>query len=344
MIEDNLKDTDGYLHLYPDCVLVSGYTKDCIYDMTRSIYFYINHSTTEIIKVLKFKSIKNFLSTSSLAVKEATESIINFILDNQLGFIDKFSLYNETYISNLSPIRLPYSKIQNISILNAEKIVSQKSLTDVVEYAEERNIPSLNLLFNEEIVNLIDIYRFTTSIISATTIQYICFYIPFSESLFITSKSLLLDFSICEIVLYNSESNIKLNVGENDNAITLTTLQKNEILYGNYDGFVYKSCFKPIKLLYYISKKENSFWANRALLNLSDTGKINEKDIISKPKYSNVSKTQINVCKDCQHRFMCVDKRVPEKSMSRGYYLKGECGYNPYTDTWIGDNKYSNPF
>ena len=51
-------------------------------------------------------------------------------------------------------------------------------------------------------------------------------------------------------------------------------------------------------------------------------------------KYWNVTKDQIEVCKDCEFRYICTDCRafveVPENQFSKPL----KCGYNPYTNIW----------
>jgi SPASM domain peptide maturase of grasp-with-spasm system len=51
-------------------------------------------------------------------------------------------------------------------------------------------------------------------------------------------------------------------------------------------------------------------------------------------KYWNITKDQIEVCKDCEFRHICTDCRAytedPENMLSKPL----KCGYNPYTNVW----------
>jgi SPASM domain peptide maturase of grasp-with-spasm system len=51
-------------------------------------------------------------------------------------------------------------------------------------------------------------------------------------------------------------------------------------------------------------------------------------------KYWHISKDEIEVCKDCEFRYICTDCRayLSEPSNERSKPLK--CGYNPYTGEW----------
>ena len=57
---------------------------------------------------------------------------------------------------------------------------------------------------------------------------------------------------------------------------------------------------------------------------LSDA--INEKEF---KKYWTISKDKINVCKDCEFRYICTDCRAFVESK---YDKPLKCGYDPYTN------------
>lgn len=47
-------------------------------------------------------------------------------------------------------------------------------------------------------------------------------------------------------------------------------------------------------------------------------------------KYWNLSKDYIDICQDCEYRYICADCRPLAKSL----YSRGECAYNPYLGKW----------
>jgi len=55
-------------------------------------------------------------------------------------------------------------------------------------------------------------------------------------------------------------------------------------------------------------------------------------------KYWNITKDQIEICKDCEFRYICTDYRAYterthfEKDIDLSKPLK--CGYDPYTNKW----------
>lgn len=51
-------------------------------------------------------------------------------------------------------------------------------------------------------------------------------------------------------------------------------------------------------------------------------------------KYWNVTKDQIEVCKDCEFRYICTDCRAYIENPEDMYSKPLKCGYNPYTCEW----------
>lgn len=59
--------------------------------------------------------------------------------------------------------------------------------------------------------------------------------------------------------------------------------------------------------------------------------------IISLPKCSNlwnITKDQIEVCKNCEFRYICPDNRIPLKRKENDYYHQTDCNYDPYKNKW----------
>ena len=53
-----------------------------------------------------------------------------------------------------------------------------------------------------------------------------------------------------------------------------------------------------------------------------------------------ISKDQIDVCKDCEFRYMCTDCRAFIKDPSNPYSQPAKCPYNPYICLWEGQDGY----
>jgi len=65
--------------------------------------------------------------------------------------------------------------------------------------------------------------------------------------------------------------------------------------------------------------------------------------IVERPEfqtYWRVSKEMIDVCKECEFRFMCMDNRIPQPRASETWFHEKECPYNPYICKWKGEEGY----
>ncbi len=68
--------------------------------------------------------------------------------------------------------------------------------------------------------------------------------------------------------------------------------------------------------------------------NIKDT-KLSE--VIDKPgfkEYWDINKDQIDVCRDCEFRYVCTDNRAYLEDPEDIYSKPLKCGYNPYTGEW----------
>jgi hypothetical protein len=52
------------------------------------------------------------------------------------------------------------------------------------------------------------------------------------------------------------------------------------------------------------------------------------------------TKDKTSVCGDCEHRYMCMDPRVPDQRADGTWYHVTECPYNPYICKWKGGGGY----
>ncbi len=54
-----------------------------------------------------------------------------------------------------------------------------------------------------------------------------------------------------------------------------------------------------------------------------------------------IKKDNIEVCKDCEFRYMCIDCRCFIKDKSNIYSQPSKCKYNPYIGKWEGEKGYT---
>jgi SPASM domain peptide maturase of grasp-with-spasm system len=75
-------------------------------------------------------------------------------------------------------------------------------------------------------------------------------------------------------------------------------------------------------------------------------GNIFEDDveqIVNSPDFQklwHIKKDEIDVCKDCEFRYICTDCRCFIKDSNNIYSQPAKCGYNPYIAKWQNEDGY----
>lgn len=60
--------------------------------------------------------------------------------------------------------------------------------------------------------------------------------------------------------------------------------------------------------------------------------KVTEKETFS--NFFSIKKDDIDICKDCEYRYICTDCRAYTNSEEHHYSKPAKCSYNPYNGTW----------
>ena len=68
--------------------------------------------------------------------------------------------------------------------------------------------------------------------------------------------------------------------------------------------------------------------------NIKNTTLVEAIEKINFKKFWNISKNQIEVCKDCEFRHICTDCRAFTENPEDHYSKPLKCGYSPYTNKW----------
>jgi len=70
---------------------------------------------------------------------------------------------------------------------------------------------------------------------------------------------------------------------------------------------------------------------------------ITLEEALNKPGFKDlwgIRKDDIDVCKDCEFRYMCTDCRCIIKNPDDIYSQPAKCGYNPYIAKWSKEGGY----
>lgn len=333
-----------YFNLFSDIIITKGASRILISDLQRNISEIFPLELFYVIEELSIKSIEQILSNYDLESKLLFEEYIEFLLEEEYGFIT----YDD-WDKNFIPYSLSHyepSKINDV-FLEFDDFSIFKKIKQSIENLGIRylSIYSSRKILIEEILKI-------ELIFDNTSLEGIEIYCPYHEEINDNSlKVLNKNFKrIYSLVFYNC--NVKFHDFTEDSVFTFTednlNIKKCGIVDLKYfttnipkiiESKNYNSClFKKIG----IDSKGNIKNCPAFEESYGNINKNSLEDVINIEnfkKYWNLTKKEIEVCKDCEFRYICTDCRaytekthVNKDGLDISKPLK--CGYNPYIAEW----------
>lgn len=336
---------NSYLIIYSCCILVKGAKKSIIIDLQRNSIYRFDSSWVKYLRMLKNTCYSQILnSANDLEEKENIECLKSFLLENELGFFTdtpesfpdiQFNISENnqnienaiidinndfTYVAatlfKLNAVKCKYLQIRIFTKCNFDNIMKLLKEIEkyeflytelIIQYAEDLSIKNFNIFFQ-------------------------------------TSRSLQI------IYVYNSPTCRKIEIGSQETKLKTVYFTTQEILNVCDCGNISKKAF-TIPNLSLLSQrvKYNSCLYKKIAIDSNGVikkcpsldkcfGKITDCDLtdILKnnlfKKLETISKDKIEICKDCEYRYLCTDCRA--YTVSDIYSKPLKCKYNPYLAIW----------
>jgi len=337
----------NYIHLFSCCVPVKGMSQSIICDLQRRSYEIIPNSLFDILSNLNIENcfenlIQQFDDDED---KETFKSYINFLDENEFIFIDDTNIDILTNI-NLEEFDLPC--IISNSIIDYDYSYEIELLNAVINQLDKLRCQAIELRFfklkSKKVIPEI-LKKFED-----TGIRSISIVMPFVKGM---NKKYFEELSINqprirEISLFE--------VFDNDldflkNSIYPIYLLEDDLINVKKCGFISDKSFYINIQNFTESKKYNSCLNKKLSIdtkgNIKNCPSLSEsfgsiinssieeaiKDVNFK-KYWNINKDQIEVCKDCEFRYICTDCRAYVDNPEDLYSKPLKCGYSPYNNEW----------
>lgn len=335
-----------YFNLFSNIFVTKGATRILISDLQRNISELMPLELDEIIEELKNNSIENIIEMYDEDSKQLFEEYLNFLLEKEYGFISNkdldrnfppmsFEFHDSSKISNI------FIELDNISIL--EKIkesIESLDIKHLVIYCKKY------LSFKE--IKQIDKY-FETSVLSG--IELFLHYhegvnLDFIEKLNLeTGRIYSLVFYNCEKNPFKPKDKYRFVVNFIKEEVKINSCGKVDLKYFNtnlpkvLEAINHNSCLHKKISIDSRGSIRNCPSMPQRFGNIKDT---TLEEALSHPdfkKYWNLTKDSIEVCKDCEFRYICTDCRAyTERTHTNAEGLDTskplKCGYNPYTGEW----------
>lgn len=328
-----------YYNLFSSCSLTKGSNSSCLFDLDKSTYCSIPNELFDILKqkvnILISDLNKNYSSDDINTIQD----YLNFFIDNKFIYtsrvkqissydIDEDKFYSsydiEDLIIDINNIKDLYSVFENDRIPNLIETIQIRLFVDISYY--ELNC-IISFLYSKGIINVEILLRYN---------------VLFSEDEYI---KIFKEYDIIsKLVIMGAPKNKYL---VNQNVIQIQTALSNN----KQCGVVSENLFSP-NIRTFLSSKSNNSCLNRKISidvngdikncpsmtfsygNIKDTS-LNE--VIIRDDFKNlwsITKDQIDVCRDCEYRYICTDCRAYLETPNDKYSKPLKCGYDPYTGEW----------
>jgi len=342
--------TKPYFRLFADCIPVKGASRSAICDVSRKNIKFIPNLFYEILIENKTKSVNELKAFYKHEYDQGidqyfqalTEEAWGFWCDNPQSFPDidltwEFPAVISNAIIDINEhSKHDYHKLctelnelgcQALQFRIYEKMSLEK-LAEHLSYFDQSRLRSIEILlkYSEEIntqalLNLVKIHQRIVEIIihSAPTDETV----PLSDyHQIIYTTNPLNDHSFCGVIKkndfilnlelfseaqhFNSCLNRKISIDVNGEIRNCPSMKQS---FGNFKTTTFREVLE-----------QDSF-----------------KEVWS------IKKDQIDICKDCEFRYICTDCRAHTEDPTNKYAKPAKCAYNPYTTEWETAPEFSKP-
>jgi len=346
-----MKSVEKFLYrqfkLNPDTIPVRGIQRSTLCDMGRYEYHLIPNAMYKILTFNGNSTIANIInkySEGSKDVEEIIKEYFQFLIDTELIFFTENS-------ENYKTIELDWD--YPAFITNAIIDLGQSSEIDfrnIFSQLTDLGCTHLQLRFfknesNFEVKEIINHLK-DTRIISIEMI------LPFQETKDLENWNNLIDtFSRIKYFQFYNAPVYKVLRESTYNGMGHIVWVENNILDENCCGVIFPHYFTTNIFVFAEAQKHNTCLNRKIAIdaegNIKNCPSMKEsygnikdttlREALSKPgfkKYWNINKDQIEVCKDCEFRYICTDCRAYLEDPENSYSKPLKCGYNPYTCEW----------
>lgn len=327
-----MKKHNKIIRLASNCFFVKGVNKNLLIDFQNNEWYHVDFDLEEgdvDVSILK-KSDLDYLMERQILIQIPSELKDNFPRISttfEIPSTIEFAIIDRNSQSDYSVRRALIwldSLLVKFCQLRFYSSVTIFDIMEILEITKESNIESIDLLlpFSDELLNF------------------------FEQKLELYPK-------LTSIVFHSSY----LNKNELSNYEKRRLLMKEPILSSNSCGIVHPSFFSAtkkhiLKSMNYNSclykkigididgKIKNCPSMNDSMGNISDLDSMTTVLSDLETDYWNIKKDDVEICKDCEFRYICFDCRV---KVEHKYARPKTCIYNPYTNKWKGQKEYTEP-
>lgn len=335
------------LKLFANCVPVKGKNRSVICDLQRNslklipndLYFLLEKYDGYTVKEIKKAYDNNF--------DEIIDEYVDLLIGNEFAF---FTSNPQLFPNLIMQWDAPFDVTNSIIDFDSK---SEYNILKAIEQIDQLNCKHIQIrLFtenNEIIQKILEFLNELKSIIHSVDILT-----PNSGKNMDHWKNLMNNFPrLNQLILSDNSKNVSQVLYEVESRKIISI--QNEVNSAAHCGIIDSKYF-AVNIPNFTESKRNNSCLN-SKISIDKNGDIRNcpsmpdsygnikdttlKEAINNPdfkKYWNVTKDQIDVCKDCEFRYVCTDCRAyTERSIFKediDLSKPLKCGYNPYTNEW----------
>jgi len=349
------RQVDKYLFLFADVIPVRGLQQATINDLTRNKVEIIPNTYFDLIQEFEQNPINVVYEAYNESSKKEITKFIDFIINGEYGdFFDSnenFPKIEENWDS--------FNSIEN-AILDIGNDISE--IENILLQLIKLKTPFVQIRIYENSINLDELSRLL-ALLQETTVEGVELLLKFDKKYNISDYTKFFEDNITLAALIVHSANIekKVNVlfGYKGNNKKIINSVKQEVQFTKQKINSAKAC-GIISTKYFCVNNVRDFMHNNlcnSCLNkkisididgnikncpsmIKSFGNIRNtplEDVLSNPEFKrlwHITKDQIEVCKDCEFRYICTDCRAFLENPDNIYSKPLKCGYNPMTCEW----------
>ncbi len=326
--------------------LVIGRFRSCFYDIQKNKVYFLPSKFAKILKKHNKKNHYNDLKTIYNDNVDLFEYYEQILLENEIIFHTNAP----SQFCNLPTEWFEPSHVTNVILKIDNKNLGERHFQNLFNKIDLLGCQAIEFRILDQLE--INDFKLIAEHINRSKIS--SFYLVFFDNWY--------DISVLKNIAYLSPKIININIyNSNTEKVESINISKFYIPVSYHSKPVKNYLHNPVvsltnlNLKSFTESKNYNLYFNRKLIinpdgSIFDFTSQNKKNIFdlsiddikkkNYTKYWKIHKDLIDVCKDCEFRYMCVDSRIPVLRKDKSYYYPQECNYNPYIAKWKGEKGF----
>ncbi|WP_046757976.1 grasp-with-spasm system SPASM domain peptide maturase [Kordia jejudonensis] len=338
--------TAPIFNMHSNCIIVKGANRSTICDLQRNEVKLIPNDLQNLIEQYEGKTNEEIKAQYNESDYEVVDEYLNFLVEHEYAFFTNTpEFYPKLNIEWFEASKITNAIIDINSDLEYDVIKVLSQLDDL--NCKHVQIRFFNVIKFSIIIKLLDYLNETESIVSS-----INFVVSFTKEFSVIKLVELFREQprISSFLIYNhTKEDVIIPLKENHTKY-IKCVTKN-IKSASHCGVISQEYFVPNIKAYTESLQHNSCLNRKISIDTQGNIKncpsmsesygnienttleeaLHQKDF---KKYWNITKDQIEICKDCEFRYICTDCRAYRENPEDNYSKPLKCGYDPYTNEW----------